>query len=48
MSAEFKARCEKCDHVWVVAYLPMPVEDVARLGMKAACPKGCKAKVFCA
>lgn len=43
-----KARCGECDHVWIVAYLPMPLDKVAKLGMAARCPKGCDGKVFCA
>lgn len=46
--ATFNARCAVCDHVWIVAHLPMPVDDVARLAKKAQCPKGCKGRVLCA
>lgn len=42
----FRGRCAGCDHVWVVAYLPQPLDAVAQLAMKAACPRGCSAKVL--
>jgi len=47
-AATFNARCGICDHVWTIAYLPLPVTDVARLAKHAACPKGCRGKVLCA
>lgn len=35
------ARCgsNTCDHTWIVAYLPMPLEKAAFLMKRAACPK---------
>ena len=39
MSATVNARCRACDHVWIVAYLPMQIEKAARLMQLAACPK---------
>lgn len=35
------AQCsdEACQHRWIVAYLPMPLEKAARLMKNAACPK---------
>lgn len=34
------AKCRKpeCAHVWAIAYLPMPVMDVATCGKRATCP----------
>jgi hypothetical protein len=43
-----KARCGDCDHVWVVAYLPLPLKDAARLAIAARCPHGHKGKVYVA
>jgi predicted RNA-binding Zn-ribbon protein involved in translation (DUF1610 family) len=33
----FLARCEECRHVWPLAWLPLAVEHVAKLG-KSPCP----------
>lgn len=41
------AICECCGWIWVVAYLPMPLSIAAALMGKAACPKGCEARVLC-
>lgn len=41
-------RCGDCAYVWVVAYLPMPVDRAATLARLARCPRGCEGKVFCA
>lgn len=38
--------CGECDHVWIVAHLPMEVRKVALLGKRAACPKCACTKVF--
>jgi hypothetical protein len=37
----FNARCgrESCQHVWTVAYLPMPLHLAAELMAAARCPK---------
>jgi len=43
-----QGRCGDCDHVWVVAYLPMAVSRAAELARLARCPRGCEGKVFCA
>lgn len=40
-------RCSVCDHVWIVAYLPMPIKRCAALAEAAQCPRGCEGKVFC-
>jgi hypothetical protein len=48
MSAVLRGRCSACDHTWVVAHLPMPVTEVARLARRAACPKCACTKVFVA
>ena len=36
-----KARCSDstCQHEWIVAYLPMPIEKAALLMRRAACPR---------
>lgn len=41
-------RCDVCNHVWPVAYLPMALEAAARLMSAARCPKGCEGKVYIA
>ncbi len=35
------ARCRNtnCSHIWTVAYLPMQIDDAARCGARATCPK---------
>lgn len=33
-----KVRCGKCGHVFIVAYLPMPVEKAALAMKRATCP----------
>lgn len=35
-----KAKCsaDECGQVWVVAYLPMPLDKVGMLAQRAACP----------
>lgn len=48
MSGVMRCRCGDCGWVWVIAYLPMPVEKVARLGLRAACPMCACTKVFLA
>lgn len=44
---EFWVHCAECRHVWIVAILPMPVEDFAQLAKRAACPHGHRARVLC-
>lgn len=45
-SLPFWASCAKCQHTWVVAYYPCPVEQFARIARHAICPKcGGKAMV---
>jgi len=41
-------RCDSCDHVFLIAKLPMPLLDVARLGTNAACPYCAGTKIFTA
>lgn len=40
VTGELRARCSvlTCQHKWVVAYLPMPLNTVAALAKRAACP----------
>ncbi len=38
-----EAHCSTCGHVWPVAYMPMPVAQLAELAGAARCPKGCTA-----
>lgn len=33
-----RGRCGSCDHVWIIAYLPMEVSKVAALAKVAGCP----------
>ena len=33
------AKCRKCTHIWIVAYIPMRLDFVAQLGKRAMCPK---------
>lgn len=39
--------CGECGYTWIFAILPMAVQDFARLGLAAACPRGCQGTVFC-
>lgn len=48
MSGVLRGRCGDCGHIWVIAYLPMPIAKVARLGQRAACPMCACSKVFIA
>lgn len=32
------ARCDKCGHIWVIAYLPMDMKTVSELAKRAMCP----------
>ena len=43
-----QARCGECNHIWVVAHLPMPLDQAAKLMMAARCPHGHAGKVFVA
>lgn len=43
----FVVHCGECGHTWTAAILPMSVDDFARLARRAACPRGCRAKVLC-
>lgn len=38
-----EAFCPTCEHRWAVAYIPMPLDQLARLMIAARCPKGCSA-----
>jgi hypothetical protein len=35
----FWAKCPACDHVWPIAYLPMPMELCAKMTRRPACPQ---------
>lgn len=48
MAGVLRGRCNDCGHVWVVAYLPMPLTNAARLMQRAACPMCAGTKVFVA
>lgn len=48
MTGVLRGRCDGCGHIWVVAYLPMPVEAVAKIARGAACPMCAGTKVFVA
>lgn len=45
---EFRAQCGECDHIWVVAYLPMDLSKVANIMKTARCPNCAGAKLFVA
>lgn len=34
----FLIRCEPCQHVWAIAYLPMEMGTMVKLLKRAACP----------
>jgi len=34
----FWAKCKGCSHIWPAAYLPMELEQCAKLLMKTHCP----------
>lgn len=36
--APFFVRCRECNHVWIAAYLPLPVEQFARIASRLHCP----------
>lgn len=40
----FWAKCSDCGHCWPVAYLPMNMTAMAKLGKAARCPMGCRGK----
>ncbi len=46
----WNVRCgaAECGHVWPVAYLPMPIDLVAKVAKGARCPLCGGSKVFCA
>ncbi|MGR9441649.1 hypothetical protein [Rhizobium leguminosarum] len=49
MSEPFKGRCGKCEHVFIVAHLPMPLTLAADLMKRAACPScGSKRPIYVA
>jgi len=33
-----RGKCGKCDHVWIVAYLPMDIPPLVRIMRAARCP----------
>ncbi len=41
-----KGKCGICEQVFVVAHLPMPLDEAAKLMKKAACPKCASTKIF--
>lgn len=48
MSNTLNGRCGECEHVFIVAHLPMPLSTVADLMRRAACPKCGSKKIFVA
>jgi hypothetical protein len=46
--AVLRGRCDECSHVWVLAYLPMTVEKVAKIGKRSICPKCACTDIFIA
>ncbi len=48
MGDTLKAKCgdDACGHSWIIAYLPMSLEKVAKCGKRAICPKCGNVKVF--
>jgi hypothetical protein len=38
------ARCGACEHVWALAFLPMPLEKAANVIRRATCPACGEAK----
>lgn len=47
-SERIEGQCAECGHVWVICYLPMALEDVARLMKRAACPACAETRVHVA
>lgn len=43
-----RGRCGECDHVWIVAHLPMSVDAVAKLAKRGACPVCAGTKIYVA
>lgn len=42
----FHGMCSRCEHVWVICYLPMEVTKAAELMKRAACPMCACSSVF--
>lgn len=43
-----RGRCGDCEHVFIVAHLPMPLAKAAQLALAARCPKCAGTKIFVA
>lgn len=43
---KLRGRCGECSHVWVLAYLPMSLEKVAKIGKRSICPKCAGTDIF--
>jgi hypothetical protein len=48
MSNVLKGKCGECEHVFIVARLPMPLDKAAKLMKSAACPQCASTKIFVA
>lgn len=48
MSNTLKGRCGACDHIFIVAHLPMDLGKAAKLMRRAACPKCASTEIFAA
>ena len=49
MVEPLKGRCGKCEHVFVVAHLPMPLSTAAEVMLRATCPScGSKRPIYVA
>lgn len=48
LKKSLRGSCGECDHVWTIAWLPMPLEKAAELMKGARCPKCACATVFVA
>lgn len=38
LSKPFNVQCGECKHIWAAAYLPMLLEDMAKILRAASCP----------
>jgi len=49
MVEPLKGRCGKCQHVFIIARLPMPLAQAAEMMQQAACPScGSKRPIYVA
>lgn len=38
LSKPFNVQCGECEHIWAAAYLPILLDDIAKILLSASCP----------